>query len=155
MKQRAKISIVFLLFLVLMGSGSEAISEDFHKSMIGVGKLSLGFCVLRIRTKLSGLKGVVGIGTDQGLSIVVVVHHLSLNSKKIAETISSIGYPAKVISVEEVKAETLFSSTAIDPSGRRFEIQWIDRNIICGASSSAWKKLIKHCKEKWDKLKAK
>lgn len=81
-----------------------------NRTLMKVDNLSCGSCVTTISEKLSTFEGVVGLGADLGQGMVAVDHTKAIESSKIAEAITSIGYPAKIVSETEIDSSKAFVS---------------------------------------------
>ncbi len=124
-----------ILFTVFTFSSAEA--ENLQRTIMKVDKLTCGSCLTRINNKLGQLEGFVGIRANLRQSLVAVDHRNPLESKKIAYEISSIGYPAKIISESEVDEKKALSGN----DGNRRSGCGSKSGGCCGSGSSAWKEL--------------
>ena len=68
-----------------------------NRTIMKVDKLTCGSCLRAISQKLSTIDGISGMGADLSRGLVAVDHLKTLESDKVAEAITSIGYPAKVL----------------------------------------------------------
>jgi len=84
--------------------------QTVQRTIMKVDKLTCGSCLATINQKLNTIEGVVGMGANLSRGLVAVDHTKVLESKKIAEAISSIGYPATVLSVTEIDSSKSFAS---------------------------------------------
>jgi copper chaperone CopZ len=96
----------------------QVLDKIVNRTTMKVDKLSCGSCLTAIGQKLDDFEGVVGMGADLSHALVAVDHTKSLESKKIAEAITSIGYPAKILSVEEIDSSKAFVPSNPSQYGR-------------------------------------
>ncbi len=73
-------------------------AEPAQRSILRVDKLSCGSCLSQINTKLQTFSGYLGMGVDLRRGLVAVDHRASLESTTISKAITSLGYPARVVS---------------------------------------------------------
>lgn len=127
-----------LIFMVLIGfvvagcSDKDVSARDFfsgksvknpvldktvNRTIVKVDNLACGSCLTTISEKLNTIVGVVGMGANLSQAIVTVDHAKVLESSKIAEAITSIGYPAKIVSVTEIDSSKAFVTGTARPSG--------------------------------------
>lgn len=129
------ISSAIVLFVVFTFSSAEA--EKLQRTIMKVDRLYCGSCLAKINSNLSQLKGFIGIGADLRRSLVAVDHRKPLESKTVASKISSIGYPATIISESEIDEKN-----ALSGNDRKRQYGCGNKGgACCGASSSAWKEL--------------
>jgi len=133
-----KILICSAIILFAVFTFSSAGAENLQRTIMKVDKLTCGGCLTNINSKLGQLEGFVGMRADLGKGIVAVDHRSPLESKKVAYEISSIGYPAKIISKPEAdKKKTLTGNDGKPRSGCGSK-----SGGCCGSGSSAWKELL-------------
>lgn len=86
------------------------LGKTVNRTLMKVDKLTCGSCLSAISQKLNTFDGMVGLGADLGQALVAVDHTKALESSKIAEAITSIGYPAKILSMTEIDSKKAFIS---------------------------------------------
>jgi len=159
-------------------SKNAVIDKTVNRTLMKVDNLSCGSCLATINEKLNTIEGVVGMGADLNRALVAVDHTKAIESGKIAEAITSIGYPAKVISVTEIDSRKAFadarseqyrggccdgvaySNPIVDRKDSNFSsysagCPYIEsvRSRGCYASSSSWKELVDRFSKNPDKKK--
>lgn len=124
--------------------------KTVNRTTMKVDKLTCGSCLSTISEKLSTLDGVVGMGADLGRGLVAVDHKIDVESRRIEEAITSTGYPAKILSVEEIDSSRAFTTAnsgrysggcygSTGPAGSSGQ----GRYGSCCASSDTWKELVR------------
>ena len=108
-------------------AANTVLGKTVNRTMMKVDKLTCGSCLSAISQKLNTFDGVVGMGANIGQALVAVDHTKAIESKKIAEAITSIGYPATILSVTEIDSKKAFI-----PQGTRQ-----NGGGCCGSSGSA------------------
>jgi len=86
------------------------LDKTVKRTIMKVDKLTCGSCLAAINQKLNTFDGIIGLGADLRRGLVGVDHAKTLESKKIAEAITSIGYPAKILSVTEINYSESFAA---------------------------------------------
>jgi len=86
----AALSTLLLPFIFAL----QANSATVHRSNFLVNNLSCTSCLATIEAELKGMPGALGMDADIRAGRVTVDHLSTLNSEKIAATISGLGYPA-------------------------------------------------------------
>jgi len=86
------------------------LEKNVNRTLMRVDNLSCGSCLTAISQKLSNFEGVVGLGANLNQGLVGVDHAKTLESKKIADAITSIGYPATILSVTEIDPSESYAS---------------------------------------------
>jgi len=104
-----------------------ALGKTINRTLMKVDKLSCGACLTAISQKLSTLEGVAGLRSDLSQGLVAVDHTKTLESKRIADAITSIGYPATILSVTEVDSRSAFDASNSGSYG----------GSCCGSSGSS------------------
>ncbi len=108
-KKGGAIGSVFL-FLVFLLTISPARGEAIQRTILKVEKLTCGYCLSKINAKMQAMDGYIGMGANLGRALVGIDHRLTLESGEIAEAITSIGYPATVVSESEIDETRAFSA---------------------------------------------
>jgi hypothetical protein len=96
-----------------------------------------------IAAELSKLSNTYGMNGYLSRGIVIIDHEDSLENSRIAAIISDLGYPARVASTNEIKAQKGFTpnskNSAANPSVRSGAGCGIKGP--CNATSASWQKL--------------
>ena len=102
--------ITCMLVIWLIFSDSPGWAEDSKQTVFKVNNLSCGGCVSKINTKLKAFDGYIRMlaNFDQGL--VAVDHRINLTDREISDALTSLGYPAKVVSESEYDQHEPISS---------------------------------------------
>lgn len=95
--------LMFFLFFTPTAKG-----EAIQRTVMKVDNLSCGYCLSQINAKLKTTEGYLSMEADLQKGIVAVDHRLALESREVATAISSIGYPAHVISETEIDEKDAF-----------------------------------------------
>ena len=85
----------------------------------------------------------IGMNGDLRKGIVIVDHESALNGNTIAAAITTLGYPAKVVSTTNISArQALAAGPKSGPGNRtRAGSGCNSRRVPCNASSASWKNL--------------
>jgi len=106
-----------------------------------VTNLSCSSCLENIEAQLRGLPGTVGMLGDLGKGLINVAHVPSLAGQKIADVITAIGYPAKVISTT---GKTTYQTISVDRKTNSVPAS-LSRSYCngreCSSPAEAWKEL--------------
>ncbi len=113
--------VSLLIVLITPAFAAEKGEDPIKRTVLKVQKLTCGACLSRIKSALSPIKGFSAMRSNLRRKLVAVEATAPLESKKIAETITSLGYPAQIVSVTDIdKSETFTSqpNTANAAAGR-------------------------------------
>ncbi len=105
------------LILVFLSTTSPARGEAIQRTILNVEKLTCGYCLSQINAKMQTIDGYIGMGANLGRALVGIDHRLTLESGEIAEAITSVGYPASVISESEIDEIEAFSAAGVGSGG--------------------------------------
>jgi len=133
--------IVGILALFLVWNAVSGYAQGLKRTTLEVSNLSCGYCLSRIDAKLSEFQAYAGMDADLRQGVVVVEHQSSLEGEKIASAITELGYPAKVVSTQDISKDTGTLSeqrksaySCCGGKGAKYS--------GCPASASAWKRLL-------------
>lgn len=101
-KMTRKIVSLLILFVAV---GLAGIAYGSTKTTFKVSGLYCGSCLSNIASSLQKVEGALGMEADLRQGLVTVEHEDPLTAEKIAEIISSLGYPA------EINADSVIEST--------------------------------------------
>lgn len=90
--------------------------QDIEQTTFQVSNLSCGSCLGAIEEELNKYAGMVEMSADLGLGLVTVGHTSELAGPQIAEAITWLGYPARYVTAEQVRA--LQAGAAAGGAGR-------------------------------------
>ena len=113
------------------------------RTTLQVSNLSCTSCLNNIAAELKKLPETYGMNGYLSRGIVIVDHTNTLENKRIAAIISGLGYPARVVSTNEIQAQEGFTAnsnnSAANPSGR----SGVGCGVKgpCNATSASWQKL--------------
>lgn len=129
--------LLILIFLSLI-EGMAGTGKPIRTTM-QVANLSCFSCLYKIRKKLRGVKGVLALNWDFNRGLIYVVHEPVVTGERLTGLISSIGYPARILSNDQLGK----SGSFLNPSGARASLQERDSECFrcCSATASTWKKL--------------
>ncbi len=115
------------------------------RTTMQVSNLSCTSCLSNIAAELSKLSDTYGMNGYLSRGIVIVDHTDTLESNRIAAIISGLGYPARVMAVNEVPAQKAFttSSTPGTPGRPVRTGGGCNSKGPCNATSASWQKLYK------------
>ncbi|MCP4022327.1 MAG: heavy-metal-associated domain-containing protein [Desulfobacteraceae bacterium] len=102
----AALAIFFVSGIVLADKAEEINGKK--RVVMKIENLSCGACFTNINNSLQPLKGFSGMGANLWRKLVAVDFSAPLTSEKIAQTITEIGYPATIESVEDIKEKASF-----------------------------------------------
>ena len=95
-KRKKKIIIILFAPAFLLLVALQAGAGTLQRSSFIVSNLSCTSCLATIESELKGMPGVVGMDADLDTGRVTVNHFPSLEPGRIADSISNLGYPAKM-----------------------------------------------------------
>ncbi len=107
-----------------------------------VSNLSCISCLTTIENSLRTLVGTIGMDSDLNRGLVAVKHSSSLSPETIAQNITELGYPARV--VNKGKKSSVQAPSPIQPK-KTYANYPVGRSNCdrkgCNATATAWKKL--------------
>jgi len=113
------------------------------RTTMQVSNLSCTSCLSNIAAELSKLSDTYGMNGYLSRGIVLVDHEASLENSRIAAIISGLGYPARVVSTNEIPAQKAFTAipnnSSTNPSVRSGG--GCGSKGPCNATSASWQKL--------------
>ena len=139
-------TIAFLFF------GSLVLAGDLARTTMKVDNLYCGACLTHINAALKKVAGFDGMRGDLTKGVVQVDHQTFLTGKKIADTITEIGYPATIVSQSNITSQNSFSSqpqtnpasNCCGVSSQRYSCGGSGTpRYGCSASSATWKKFFR------------
>ena len=137
--KRVRYLIVFgLLVAGFILIGINSFTTNLKQTTFEVSNLSCGSCLSRINDTLKGHAGYSKLGADLQRGIVVVEHESTLNEQVIAQAITDIGYPARIVTEKETGGVPGLFKGQASGSGC---CSGGSRNSGCSASASTWKRL--------------
>ena len=122
--------------ILILFQRQEAFAGDIKRTTLLVSNLVCVSCLSRIEIEVKSLVGTIGMIFNLKKRIVIVDHKLSLGEKEIAGAITSIGYPASIISTTN-----LAKSKAVSFSQGKKYSRGSCGAAYCSAAASSWKKL--------------
>ena len=113
------------------------------RTTLQVSNLSCTSCLNNIAAEMSKLSDTYGMNGYLSRGIVIVDHTDTLENSRIAAIISDLGYPAKVVSTNEIQAKKAFSAAPRNGSPNQGVRSGSGCNSKgpCNATSSSWQKL--------------
>ena len=113
------------------------------RTTLQVSNLSCTSCLNNIAAELSKLSDTYGMKGYLSRGIVIVDHTNTLENSRIAAIISGLGYPAKVVSTNEIQAKKAFSKVPKNrsPNQVRRTGGGCNSKGPCNATSASWQKL--------------
>lgn len=113
---------------------STARGAEVQRTSLVVQNLFCSSCSAAIEAELRGLAGTTGVEVDPGRRMVTVDHEKSLAPGRIAEFITRMGYPARIIpapaSAASLQKRPIATGIGANSSRRN-----------CPAAAAAWKEL--------------
>ena len=116
---------------------------SINRTTLQVSNLSCTSCLNNIAEKLQKIPETYGMNSYLSKGVVVVDHTTTFNNTKIATAISGLGYPARVVSTNEIPAQKAFSAAPNNGSPNQVVRSGSGCNSKgpCNATSTAWQKL--------------
>ena len=112
------------------------------RTTLQVSNLTCTSCLNNIAAELRKLSETYGMNGYLSRGIVIVDHTNGLESKRIAATISGLGYPARTLATNEVPAQKAFAATTNNrPSNQVRRGGGCNNRGPCNATSASWQKL--------------
>ena len=115
------------------------------RTTLQVSNLSCTSCLNNIAGELRTIPETYGMDAYLSKGVVIVDHASTYDTTKIATAISTLGYPAKVVSTNEISAQKAFSPAPGNGSPDKVVRSGIGCNTKgpCNATSSSWQQLYK------------
>lgn len=136
MRVRQRTASMALTVLVLFALLPAAfVAAGPVKTFFKVSNLSCSSCLFAIRTELAGYDGMVDMEANLNQGWVAVTHEPILSPDRIADIISSLGYPARVEQGGEAHREA--KSEGLPPGAACYGCE----NNGCSATAATWKQL--------------
>jgi copper chaperone CopZ len=145
--------LMLCLFLTaLFPFAGGALAGDLSRTTMKVSNLYCGSCLTHIDATLQKMSDVVGLRGDLAQGIVQVDHQPALSGEKIAAIITELGYPARIVSEDNVTSQDSFATSSQDGyaasccsvGARSYGCGSAgSQRYGCSASSAAWKKLFR------------
>jgi copper chaperone CopZ len=113
------------------------------RTTLQVSNLSCTSCLNTIADELRTIPETYGMDAYLSRGVVIVDHASTYDNAKIASTISGLGYPAKVVSSNEIPAQKAFSTTKDNGSPNQVARSGSGCNTKgpCNATSTSWQQL--------------
>ena len=89
----------------MAAKNNRAVNKDGLETTLQVARLSCGSCLATIEGELRKFDGMLGMRADLSQGLVTVSHTEALTPEKIAEVVTSAGYPAKLVDVADSGAK--------------------------------------------------
>jgi len=120
-------------------------SGTVSRTTLQVSNLSCTSCLNTIAEELRTIPETYGMDAYLSRGIVIVDHAPTYDNNKIATAISGLGYPAKVVSTDEIPAQKAFSDASNNGSPDQVARSGIGCNSRgpCNATSASWQELYK------------
>ena len=119
------------------------VNQTVNRTTFQVNNLSCTSCLADIEEKLKTMPETIGMNGDAQRGVVTIDHQSTLNGNTIAAAITTLGYPAKVVSTTKISARKALAAGA--KSGTRNGTVagsgCTTRKEPCNATSAAWKNL--------------
>jgi len=129
------------LAIVLLAAGwfwlsldQAAVAADSKTTVFQVQGMTCGSCVMAIKAELAKKPGMIAMEADLERGLVRVEHAPPLNGESIAQSISRLGYPARVLPEGAAMAE---------PGGSMRNCGNSCGTKGCGAVVSSWRELFR------------
>ena len=104
--------------------------------------LSCSSCLTNIEAKLKTMPQTIGMNAYLRKGVVIVDHQSDLNGNTIAGAITTLGYPAKVVSTNKISAQEALATGAKSGTGKKILTgSGCNTRGPCNASSASWKNL--------------
>jgi copper chaperone CopZ len=113
------------------------------RTTLQVSNLSCTSCLNNIAAELGKLSDTYGMNGYLSRGIVIVDHTNTLETSRIAAIISNLGYPANVVSTNEIQVQKAFSAAPPNKSPNQIRPRGSGCNSKgpCNATSASWQKL--------------
>ncbi|MFC1837220.1 heavy-metal-associated domain-containing protein [Thermodesulfobacteriota bacterium] len=114
-----------------------------NRTTLQVSNLSCSSCLANIAERLRNIPETYGMKGYLSRGIVIVDHADASVNKKIASAISGLGYPARVLSTNEIPAQKAFTAAPAGGSRQANAGSGCNSKGPCNATSASWQKLYK------------
>ena len=113
------------------------------RTTLQVSNLSCTSCLTNIAEELRKVPETYGMNAYLNRGVVIVDHASTYDNNKIASAISGLGYPARVVSTNEIPAQKTFSAAPNNSSPNQVVRSGAGCNSKgpCNATSASWQKL--------------
>ena len=124
-------------------NSSIPVNKTVNRTTFQVSNLSCSSCFANIETKLKTMPATIGMNGDLRKGVVIVDHESTLNGNTIAATITTLGYPAKMVSTSKISAREILAAGAKSqkPGQPKAGSGCNSRRGPCNATSTSWKTL--------------
>jgi copper chaperone len=119
------------------------VDSTVSRTTLQVGNLSCSSCLANIAAELRNMPETYGMKGYLSRGIVIVDHSAGLDNSTIAAAISRLGYPARILALNEVPTQKAYctnsgAGTASSSVRSGFSC---NSNGACNATAASWKKL--------------
>ncbi|WP_457552511.1 heavy-metal-associated domain-containing protein [Desulfobacula sp.] len=100
------------LVMVLMsglGLAQKTPTQDLSRAVLKIDGLSCGGCFSTINAGLNSLEGYSGMGANLFRKLIAVDFALPLTAEKISQTLSELGYPGKLETIDVISKKESFA----------------------------------------------
>jgi len=113
------------------------------RTTLQVSNLSCTSCLNNIAEELQKISETYGMNSYLNKGAVIVDHASTYDNNKIATAISGLGYPARIVSTNEIPAQKAFSAAPNNSSPNQVVRSGAGCNTKgpCNATSASWQKL--------------
>lgn len=115
-------------------------SGTIGRTTLQVSNLSCTSCLNNIAQELRNIEETFGMNGYLSRGVVIVDHAIAYDKNKIAAAISNLGYPARVVSTDEIPAQNAFISTP-DTGGVARKGSGCGSRGPCSATAASWQQL--------------
>ncbi len=119
------------------------VNQTVNRTTFQVSNLSCTSCLASIEKKLKTMPETIGMNGDAQRGVVTIDHQSALNGNTIAAAITTLGYPAKVVSTTKISAQKILAAGA--KSGTRNRTLagsgCNSKRRPCNATAASWKNL--------------
>jgi len=84
-------------------------SKDLSRAVLKIDNLSCGGCFYTINAGLTSLEGYSGMGANLFRKLIAIDFAPPLTAQKISQTLSDIGYPGKLETVDAISQKESFA----------------------------------------------
>ena len=119
----------------------DALAAGLNRTILEVKNLYCRSCLHRINAALAELDGFSGMSADLYQGEVIIDHQAALSGTEIAQFVSALGYPAKVVRMGGLDSEAKAVTTQTGQG------KWYSKGVgcsgcsasySCGGTASAW-----------------
>jgi copper chaperone CopZ len=115
------------------------------RTTLQASNLSCTSCLNNIAAELRQMPDTYGMKGYLSRGVIIVDHISTLDNKKIAEAISNLGYPARIVALNDVPAQKAFSASGRDVSQQNTNPvragSGCNSRGPCNATAGSWQKL--------------